>query len=75
MYQPSDTDQKKLDTNFVYHQPKGDQNTRYETIRSSAKLFAEYLLSICPPSRELSLAITNLEQAVMWANASIARNE
>jgi hypothetical protein len=25
--------------------------------------------------RETSLAMTNLEQAVMWANAAIARNE
>jgi hypothetical protein len=29
---------------------------------------------LCPESREKSLAITNLEQAVMWANAAIARN-
>jgi hypothetical protein len=28
----------------------------------------------CPDSREKSLAMTNLEQAVMWANAAIARN-
>jgi hypothetical protein len=28
-----------------------------------------------PESREQSLALTNLEQAVMWANAAIARRE
>ncbi len=31
--------------------------------------------SLCPESREKSLAITNLQQSVMWANASIAINE
>lgn len=29
----------------------------------------------CPPGRERSLAITNLEQASMWAKAAIARNQ
>jgi hypothetical protein len=33
------------------------------------------LLELCPESRELALASTNLEQCVMWANAAIARNE
>ena len=27
----------------------------------------------CPESREASLAITKLEEAIMWANAAIAR--
>lgn len=30
--------------------------------------------NLCPESREKSLAVTNLEESVMWANASIARN-
>ena len=28
-----------------------------------------------PQSREQSLALTNVEQAIFWANAAIARNE
>jgi hypothetical protein len=39
-----------------------------------AKMMATIIENTCPESREKSLAITNLEQAVMWANASIARN-
>lgn len=38
---------------------------------------AEGLLSKvedCPPSRERALAVTNLEQAVMWANKAISRD-
>ena len=38
-------------------------------------VFAELLERLCPGSRELSLSKTKLEESVMWANASIARNE
>lgn len=64
-----------LEKRFTYHAPKGDQTKRYETIRNTALRFADYIDLECPDSREKSLAITKLEEVVMWANASIARNE
>ena len=64
-----------VDKVFKYHKPKGDQASRYENIRAHAKNLAEFLDENCPESREKSLALTNLQQAVMWANASIAINE
>lgn len=48
---------------------------RYELSRDFAKNFALMLTRNCPPSRELSLALTKVDEAVFWANASIARNE
>jgi hypothetical protein len=66
---------KILENRFTYHAPKGSQSERYATIRESARQFAELIAYLCPDSREKSLAMTNLEQAVMWANASIARHE
>ncbi|MFJ8064896.1 hypothetical protein ACIQYS_09705 [Psychrobacillus sp. NPDC096426] len=60
---------------FTYHAPKKDQVERYETIRNKAKELALLIDRSCPRSREKSLAQTNLEQAVMWANKSIACNE
>lgn len=74
-YQPSEADAKKLENNFKYHPPVDGQTGRYEEIRRKAKEFAEFLVSTCPPSRELSVALTELETSVMWANAAIARNE
>lgn len=74
-YQASEADAKKIETAFTYHAPVGDQPDRYVDIREKAKSLALTFTMHCPPSRELSLAITNLEQAVMWANAAIARNE
>jgi hypothetical protein len=66
---------KRIANNFTYHPPKGDQVPRYGKIRDTAKDFALMISEFCPESREKSLAMTNLEEAVMWANAAIARNE
>jgi len=66
---------EEIENNYTYHSPKADQPERYERIRFKAKMLAAYINEKCPDSREKSLAMTNLEQAVMWANAAIARNE
>ena len=65
----------QIDNNFKYHSPDDLQIEKFQSIRSLAKTLAYFINETCPDSREKSLAITNLEQAVMWANASIARNE
>ena len=66
---------QQIENNFKYHAPKQGQTVKYEKIRDFAKEFAYIINDACPDSREKSLAMTNLEQAVMWANASIARNQ
>lgn len=65
----------ELNKRFTYHAPKDDQAQRYEDIRRNAHTFAAFIDASCPDSREKSLAITAIEEAVMWANAAIARNE
>jgi hypothetical protein len=65
----------QIDNIFVYHAPFGTQTSRYEVLREEAKVLAYLINSSCPESREKSLAITNLQQTIMWANASIAINE
>ena len=65
----------QIETAFTYHPPKGDQPERYIKIRDAAKNFAFLIDECVPDSREKSVAITNLEQVVMWANAGISRNE
>lgn len=67
-------DQKEINRNFKYHAPKADQPAMYEQIKNSGKQFALVINQLCLDSREKSIAITKLEEAVMWANASIARN-
>ena len=60
---------------YTYHAPKADQPERYVAIRNKARELAELIDKCCPDSRERSLAFTKTEEAVMWANAAIARNE
>lgn len=68
-------DQQELDNRFTYHAPFGDQAQRYRKIRAFAKSFANFILAMTPESREQALAITKLEEVMMWANAAIARRE
>lgn len=68
-------DAADLTKRFTYHPPKGpEQQNKYHRLRQIAFEFAEYINWSQPDSREKSLAITALEEAVMWANAGIARN-
>ena len=64
-----------LQNRFTYHAPKGDQGERYVALRAAALTLAMDITAKTPPSREQSLALTHLEEAVFWANAAIARNE
>lgn len=64
----------RLENDFTYHAPKTGQPEQYEALRSAAKSLAYMIVELVPESREQSLALTNLEQAIFWANAGIARH-
>ena len=64
----------EIENNFSYHAPKGDQAERYEALRHDGKKLAYLINNLCPDSREKSLAITKLEECIMWANSAIARS-
>lgn len=65
---------KQIENCFKYHSPKENDIEKYSLIREKAKEMAYLIDTLCPNSREKSLAMTKLEESVMWANASIARN-
>lgn len=65
----------QIENNFMYHTPKKGQAEKYDQLRFKAKELAYLIDDLCPNSREKSLAGTKLEETVMWANASVARNE
>ena len=67
--------QQDIDNVFTYHKPTEVQQVQYELIRERARHLAHDINSQCPESREKSLALTKLREAVMWANAAIACNE
>jgi hypothetical protein len=63
----------ELEIRFTYHAPKEGQPEKYTELRELAKELATRILVLCPEGRETSLALTKIEEAVMWANAGIAR--
>jgi hypothetical protein len=60
---------------FKYHAPGADQIDRYARLRAAAAVFAEEIINNCPESEERTLALRDVQRAVMMANASIAINE
>lgn len=64
----------ELQNRFTYHVPSQEEIAKFMEIRKHALNVAALINSLCPESREKSLSITHLEEAVFWANASIARN-
>jgi hypothetical protein len=65
----------EIEANFKYRPVSRDQVNDMEAVMAGCKQLAELLNIVCPSSREKSLAITKLEEAMFWANASIARNQ
>jgi hypothetical protein len=69
-------DNEDLDRRFDFH-PAVDQDTRkaHKEVRGGCRRLAGYINENVPDGREKSLAITSLEETMMWANAGIARGE
>ena len=65
----------RIENDFIYHAPTPEKGKRHEAVRAAARSLAIVMTDLCPESRELSLALTNVEEAMMWANAAIARND
>ena len=63
-----------LTKRFTYHPPKDGQPQRYLDLRAKAREFVTLIDKVVPDGREKSLAVTKLEEVVMWANAGIARS-
>lgn len=63
-----------VENNFSYHTPKEGQPEKYTAIRDKAKELAYLITDLAPDSKERDLALVKLEESIMWANSSIARN-
>jgi hypothetical protein len=63
-----------IENRFTYHAPKDGQPIIFSIIRSMAKELANKIDDEVPDGREKSIAITKLEEVVMWANSGIARH-
>jgi hypothetical protein len=68
-------DTKQIEEAFTHHPPKENQPGRYELLRSEAKQISYLISNYCPDGRYKSLALTAIEQAIMWANKAISHEE
>lgn len=68
-------DNETIGRNFAVPNPPSTKFHCINMLHQIARDFALTIQANCPESREKSLAITKLEECVMWANAAIARNE
>jgi hypothetical protein len=59
----------ELENRFTYHKPDDAKKVLHERIRGGCLALAELIDQGCPSGREQSLAMTNVEQAMFWANA------
>lgn len=66
--------QEMIDEVFTFHPANSERKTpeRYESIRDRFREMATFINSECPDSREKSLAVTHLQEAMMFTVAAIA---
>jgi hypothetical protein len=79
MYKPKQELRSRVDRNFATHEPidapSVHQPERLQGIRDGLRRESLNLLESCPESRELSIALTKLEEARFWAEQAITCNE
>lgn len=65
--------EQRIENDFTYHRPPAEVGPTFVEIREKAKELARLIANKVPRGREQSSALTRLEEAVMHANAGIAR--
>ncbi len=66
----------EINRRFDYHAPASEFTVKkHEYVRARVKDLALLLNDLVPEGREKALTFAALEEALMWANAGIARNQ
>lgn len=74
-YDVTEEDAARMRKIFSYHPIVPGQEARYNEMRSLGNAMALTILGNCPPCEERETAIYKLGEAIMHANAAIARHE
>ena len=65
---------EEIQNRVTFHSPTPSGIDRHAVLSKAAGYLLSVIEDTVPDGREKSLAITNVEQAKMWASAGVARN-
>lgn len=66
-------DYADFENRTVHHPPKSEAHAKlHSDMRVAAQQHGAHIIGTLPPSRERSLALTALQECLMWCNAAIA---
>lgn len=67
-------DPRDIEHRFAFHAADTqEKRDAHGSVRQHCRQLADYINEHVPDGREKSLAITHLEETMMWANAALAR--
>ena len=64
-----------IDKPFAYHKPSTDGFARITALREAFSVVKKAIEVNCPPSRQQSVALTELETSAMWAIKAVVFND
>ena len=71
---PAPPTEADIQNRAEHHPPTPEIGRQHEKGREHVHRVMDFCRRGLPPSREQAIAMTKLEEAMMWANAGIARN-
>lgn len=66
------SEREEIAERFKFHPATDATGPKHEEVRNSLRMLALWVFDDIPPCRERSLALTALQEAMMWCNAAIA---
>ncbi len=66
---------ERIENNFGFHPADEVAADKHDFVRDECKKLAYKLEEELPDSREKALAMTKLEEVMLWGNAAVARNK
>lgn len=65
----------RVDIDMSLRSPLPEEMAHLDQVRNASRALAHVFVDNCPPSRELSLALTALDESLHWAIAAIVRQQ
>lgn len=60
---------------YAYHKPSSTGIDKIAKLREAFSTLDDIIMELVPPSREKSIALTNLETTAMWAIKAVVCND